>query len=95
MYIKILMGTIKGKGPPKNFFFSFSLEHKKFLPQALGMAFLAYPQVMRRLEDMNQENIFFFVMYVCCTNFENIFNSHEREEGAQFVELVINVCSMC
>lgn len=63
------MGTIKGKGPPKNFFFSFSLEHKRFLPQALGMAFLAYPQVMRRLEDMNQENIFFFVMYVCCHQF--------------------------
>ncbi len=29
------------------------------------------------------------------TNFEKKFNSHETEEGAQFVELVINVCSMC
>jgi hypothetical protein len=33
------METIKGKGPPKNFFFPFSLKHKRFLLQALSMAF--------------------------------------------------------
>lgn len=33
-------------------------------------------------------------MYVA-TNFEKKFKSHEREKGAQYVELVINVCSMC
>jgi hypothetical protein len=35
----------------------------------------------------------FFVIYA--TNFEKKFNSHETKEGAQYVELVINVCSMC
>jgi hypothetical protein len=78
------METIKGKGPPKNFFFPFSLEHKRFLLQALSMAFLYSNNFSSSSSDEEvgrYEPIFF--------------NSHEREEGVQFVELVINVCSMC
>jgi hypothetical protein len=56
---------------------------------------LVHPQVMKRLENMNKKYIFFLKCIYVATNFEEFFNSHEREEGAQFVELVINVCSMC
>jgi len=68
------MGTIKGKGPPKKKIFSFSLEHKRFLPQALGMAFIYSNNFSSSSSDekvgrYEPRKYLFFVMYVCCYQF--------------------------